>query len=96
MARKSWLDDDAATTKIDDYARQLNTFVDAMADGRIDEQELAVQETRVVELMKEVEPKLDDTLHEQVTELLCELSAFNCMQLLHTMYEQRPKVQFRG
>ena len=36
MARKSWLDDDAQTTLIDDYARNLGSFVDAMADGIVD------------------------------------------------------------
>jgi hypothetical protein len=96
MARKSWLDEKAESTKIDDYAKQLGTFVEAMADGRIDQGELSSQEKRVVQLMKEIEPQLDDTLHEKVTDLLCELSAFNCMQLLHSMMEERPKVQFRG
>ena len=33
MARKSWLDDKAKTTLIDDYARELGSFIEAMADG---------------------------------------------------------------
>ena len=96
MTRKSWLDDDAQTTLIDDYARNLTTFVDAMVDGIVDAQEVANQEQRVVELMKQIEPQLDDALHEQITKLLCELSAFNAMQLLHTLYEARPKTKFQG
>jgi hypothetical protein len=96
MARQSWLDDDAQTTVIDDYARNLSTFVDAMADGIVDAKEVADQEQRVIELMKQVEPKLDDAMHEQVTKLLCELSAFNAMQLLHSLYEARPKTKFQG
>ena len=96
MARQSWLDDDAQTTVIDDYARNLSTFVDAMADGIVDAKEVADQEKRVIELMKEVEPQLDDAMHEQVTKLLCELSAFNTMQLLHSLYEARPKTKFQG
>ncbi len=96
MARTSWLDDDAQTTLIDDYARNLTSFVDAMADGVVDAQEVAGQEQRVVELMKQIEPQLDDALHEQVTKLLCELSAFNVMQLLHSLYEARPKTKFQG
>ena len=96
MARKSWLDEKAESTKIDDYAKQLVPFVEAMADGRIDQGELSSQEKRVVQLMKEIEPQLDDTLHAKITDLLCELSAFNCMQVLQSMMEERPKVQFRG
>jgi hypothetical protein len=96
MSRKSWLDDDAQSTMIDDYAKKLGTFVSAIADGRIDDQELSAQEKRVVEIMKKVEPKLDDALHGDVTKLLCELSAYNTMQTLHEMVALRPKTKFRG
>jgi hypothetical protein len=96
MSRTSWLDDEQKTVRIDDYAKQLKPFIDAMADGRIDDSELAAQEERVVKLMREVEPKLDDSIHGKVTQLLCELSAFNAMQTLHSLYEARPKSTFRG
>ena len=96
MPRTSWLDDDQKTVRIDDYARNLQPFVDAMADGRIDDSELTAQEQRVIKLMKDVEPKLDDETHGRVTELLCELSAFSAMQMLHTLFEARPKTKFQG
>ena len=96
MARKSWLDDQAQTTMIDDYAQNLGSFVDAMADGIVDSHEVAAQEQRVVALMKEIEPQLDDTMHEQLTKLLCELSAYNVMQTLNSLYEVRPKTRFQG
>ena len=96
MARKSWLDDKAQTTLIDDYARDLSSFVDAMTDGVVDANEVAAQEKRVVALMQELEPQLDDAKHEQVTKLLCELSAFTVMQVLHSLYEARPKTRFQG
>jgi hypothetical protein len=96
MPRTSWLDDDSKTVRIDDYARQLDAFVAAMADGRVDDQELSAQESRVVALMKEIEPQLPDAIHDRVTALLCELSAFNVMQLLHSLHEARPKTTFRG
>ena len=37
MPSTSWLDEDSKTVRIDDYARQLDAFVTAMADGRIDD-----------------------------------------------------------
>ena len=58
-----------------------------MADGRIDASELKAQEDRVAALMKTVEPELTDELHEQVTHLLCELSAYNIMQTIHQLVE---------
>ena len=96
MARQSWLDDETQTPLIDDYARQLSSFLDAMADGRIDRNEVQAQEQRVVKLLKEVEPQLDDALHAKVTQLLCELSAYSAMQVLHELHATRPKTQFRG
>lgn len=94
--RTSWLDASAQVPVIDKYARQLSGFMAAMADGVIDEAEVKAQEQRLVALLKEVEPKLDDALHAKVTELLCELSAYNIMQMLHAVQQSRPKATFRG
>ena len=96
MARMNWLDENSETTLIDDYAKNMESFVDAMADGKIDADELQSQEGRLVEMMKAVEPTLDDDTHQKVTQLLCEMSAFSTMQTLHAIWEARPKTQFRG
>lgn len=95
-ARLSWFDDESQMPLIEQYARQLDSFMQAMADGKIEEHELRDQETRLVELMKEIEPKLDDDMHEKVTKLLCELTAYDLMQMLYTMHQARPKSAFRG
>jgi len=94
--RMQWLDDKTQTPMIDQYAQKLDTFVQTMADGIVDDKEMKAQETRLVTLMKEVEPLLDDKTHEKVTKLLCELTAFDIMQMLHTMQQARPKTKFRG
>ena len=90
MARMSWLDSAGETTLIDEYAQKSGSFIEAMADGNIDESEVKAQETKLVELMKKVEPKLDDDQHAEITELLCELSAYNLMQMLHRIHSSRP------
>lgn len=94
--RTQWLDEKTQTPVIDQYAQKLDTFVQTMADGKVDDKEIKAQETRLVNLMKEVEPLLDDKTHEKVTRLLCELTAYDIMQLLHTMQQARPKTKFRG
>jgi alpha-D-ribose 1-methylphosphonate 5-triphosphate diphosphatase PhnM len=94
--RTHWLDEKTDAPLIDDYVQRLSTFMDAMADGKIDASELKSQEARVTALMKTVEPALDDKLHEQVTHLLCELSAYNIMNTLHQIMESKPKTKFRG
>jgi alpha-D-ribose 1-methylphosphonate 5-triphosphate diphosphatase PhnM len=94
--RTHWLDEKTDTPLIDDYVQRLSTFMDAMADGKIDASELKSQEARLTALMKTVEPALDDKLHEQVTHLLCELSAYNIMHTIHQLMESKPKTKFRG
>jgi hypothetical protein len=94
--RTRWLDDKTETPLIDDYARQLQSFIDTMADGRVDTAEIDSQEKRLIRLMKKVEPQLDDELHAQVTELLCELTAYDLMQVLHEMHQARPVTTFQG
>jgi hypothetical protein len=93
--RKSWLDDDGGVG-IDDQARRLESYVQAIADGVVTDKELADQEKRVVALMKEIEPKLDDALHAKMTQLLQELVAFDAMQVLQTMSATRTRTRFRG
>lgn len=94
--RSSWLDADSHQPVIDRYARRLAPFVEAMADGRIDDAEVAAQEKRLVKLMKEVEPALPPALHAKVTQLLCELTAYDLMRILHSMEQARPKTVFQG
>ncbi len=94
--RQSWLDDKSQTTLIDEYTQKLVTFMEAISDGHVDDAELAAQEQRLVARMKEVEPSLNDALHDNVTRLLCELSAFNVMQTLHSLQASRPHSKFQG
>lgn len=93
--KQSWLDD-KSNPLIDDYVQKLTTFVDAMADGHIDDKELAGQEQRLVASLKEVEPTLSDAQHAQVTKLLCELTAYNVMQTLNSLQSARPQTKFQG
>jgi hypothetical protein len=95
-ARTHWLDDSTDAPLIHDYAHRLGGFIEAMADGKIETQELKDQEARLVAAMKKVEPDLNDAQHEHVTQLLCELTAYNIMHTLHELASARPKAKFRG
>lgn len=94
--RASWLDEDSNTPLIAQQAQRLDTFIAAMADGRIDDKELASQESRVVALMREIEPQLSDAQHQKVTQLLCELTAYDVMQMVHSIGAARAATTFRG
>jgi 3-methyladenine DNA glycosylase Tag len=92
----SWFDETSATLSISEQAKKLDSFLTAVADGKVTDAELKDQETRLVKLMKEIEPKLDPTLHAKVTELLCELTAYDMMQVFNLLQQSRPKTAFRG
>jgi len=94
--RQSWLDGSGESLLIDEYVQKLTHFVDTMADGRVDDSELAAQEKRLAATMREVEPTLDDATHAKITRLLCELTAYNVMQTLHALELARPKSGFQG
>ena len=95
-AKTPWFDDSTDTPLIAEYARKLDSFLDAVADARIETRELDEQEKRVVVLMKEVEPLLSPEAHEKVTRLLCEVTAYDLMQALHMAGHARVKTKFRG
>ena len=77
-------------------ARRFPVLFDAVADGRIDSKELDAQEKRVVDLMKQVDPLLSPEAHELVTQLLCEVTAYDLMNAMHMAGKARPKTKFRG
>jgi hypothetical protein len=95
-SKSAWFDEDANTALISDQAQKLDTFVAAMADGKVTDAELKAQEGRVVKLLKEIEPQLEPKLHARVTELLCELTAYDIMQMVNMMEQSRPATKFRG
>ena len=91
-----WFDDQSESELLSEYARKLDSFLDVVADGKVDAKELDAQEKRVVALMKEVEPLLSPEAHEKVTHLLCEVTAFDLMSAMHLAGKARPRTKFRG
>lgn len=91
MARTPWFDDKAKDSLIDNHVQKMDTFLKAMADGKIDDAELSAQEQRLITTMKEVDGLLNDAQHAKVTQLLCELTAYDLMQTLHGLEQSRPK-----
>lgn len=91
-----WFDDKTEAPLLAEYARKLDSFCDAVADGKVTSSELGEQEKRLVAHMKTLEPMLSDEAHEKVTELLCEVTAYGLMQAMHLAGKSRPKTTFRG
>ena len=94
--KSAWFDETSNESVIVEHAKRLDSFLQAIADGKVTDEEVKTQEARVVKLMKEVEPQLDAKLHDQVTQLLCEVTAYDMMQSLNMMQSARPATKFRG
>ena len=94
--RMSWVDETTQLPVIETYASQLEHFVETFADGQVDKAELQKQERKLVDLMKEVEPDLEDELHGKITRLLCELTAYDIMRCFFTLAQSRPRTTFKG
>jgi hypothetical protein len=94
--RVPWLDPKTEAPLIDDYAKEMESYLKAFADGVIEDHELKEQEEQLTALMKEVEPQLDDALHEKVTRLLCEVAVYDMMQMVHSLQKARPVSKFHG
>jgi hypothetical protein len=92
----AWFNEASHTPIIAEKSGRAESFVAAMAEGRLGESEIKEQERRLVALMEEVEPQLDPGLHAKVTELLCDLTVYNFMQAMHSVQQARPKTTFRG
>ena len=88
MARTSWINDHS-TPDLDAHVGKLEHFANSLADGVIDDAELATQEALLVTAMKAVEGSLDDAQHAKVTKLLAELTAYSVMRTLHEMAQAR-------
>jgi hypothetical protein len=88
MARISWLNDDS-TPDLDAQVAKLDHFTQSIADGVIDAQEMATQETNLVAAMKAVEGSLDDEQHAKVTRLIAEVTAYSVMKTLHELTQAR-------
>lgn len=94
MPRTSWFDDKAEHPAIQDQLEKLESFTNALADGVVTQQELAMQEKRLMAAMEKLEAGLSDELHGKVTTVLIELSAYNVMRLLHELQAERARMAF--
>jgi hypothetical protein len=94
--KSKWFDEKTDVPVIAEQARRLDSFLATVADGTVDNREVQEQEARLVALMKEIEPQLEPALHEKITQLLCELTAYDMMNVMNMMQEARPATKFRG
>jgi hypothetical protein len=82
MGRKSWFDQESNEAMFSEYLEQMESWQTALADGTVQPDELQAQANKVSEMLRTLEPKLDDELHEEITQVLYEWAVLQAMERL--------------
>jgi hypothetical protein len=80
MSRSSWFDEVTGKVSLTQYFEQMESWQQALADGKISSEELRQQGDRVIGLLKEVETLVTSEQHKQLGELFLELAVLQAMQ----------------
>jgi len=87
MARESWFDVKSNELKFATYVDKMDSWQKALADGMVQPEELQAQMERVTAMLRALEPKLSDEVHEELTNVLYELAVFYGMQRMAELAE---------
>lgn len=88
MARKSWFDPESNELMFSNYLEQMESWQRALADGVVEPEELQQQAERVSGMLRALEPKLSDELHEELTQILYEWVVLQGMERLVQLTEE--------
>jgi hypothetical protein len=83
MARDGWFDGQGVDLLRDEFLEDHDGWRRYIADGQITASEILEQESRIIEMLKEVEPTLNDKQHEALTKVLLEYEVLVNMALVH-------------
>jgi len=82
MSRTSWFDEESNEMMFSKYMEQMESWQAALADGVVEPEEVKQQAERVTEMLRALEPKLSDELHEELTKILYEWAVLLGMERL--------------
>ncbi|MCR4407843.1 MAG: hypothetical protein NUW24_13145 [Anaerolineae bacterium] len=82
MARKSWFDPESNEMMFSKYMEQMESWQAALADGVVEPEEVRQQAQKVAEMLRALESKLSDELHEELTNIFYEWAVLMGMERL--------------
>lgn len=88
MARKSWFDPESNELMFSQYLEQMESWQRALADGVVEPEEVQQQAEKVSEMLRALEPRLSDELHEELTQVLYEWAVLQGMERLAQLTEE--------
>lgn len=83
MPREGWFDGQILALHRDEFLDENPGWQQYLADGVIRAHEILEQEAKITGMLRDLEPKLSDGLHEEVTRILLEYEVLVNMALLH-------------
>jgi hypothetical protein len=83
MPREDWFDGQTLALHRDDFLDENPDWQQYLADGVVLAHEILEQEAKITRMLRELEPKLSDGLHEEITRILLEYEVLVNMALLH-------------
>ncbi|MGI5843190.1 MAG: hypothetical protein ACOX9B_03280 [Candidatus Xenobium sp.] len=83
MPREDWFDGQTLALHRDDFLDENPDWQQYLADGVVLAHEILEQEAKITGMLRELEPKLSDGLHEEITRILLEYEVLVNMALLH-------------
>jgi hypothetical protein len=89
MTRRSWFSEEGDDFVFHRYVERVDTWKDAIADGRVTGEEVREQAERVADLMRSLEDRLDDDLHDFVTTVFLEWAVLQGLQSVALAQEAR-------
>lgn len=77
---KTWFNEETSEVYSAQFFQRMESWQRAIADGRIDPEEIQAQGERVTDLLKRIESSVSDKAHAKLTETFSELSVLQGMQ----------------
>jgi hypothetical protein len=77
---KTWFNEETSEVYSAQFFQRMESWQRAIADGRIDPEEIQAQGERVTDLLKRIESSVSDEAHAKLTETFSELSVLQGMQ----------------
>lgn len=85
MSREKWFDPESNELMFSKYLSQMESWQQALADEVVEPEEVRQQAERVANMLRTLEPKLSDELHEELSSVLYELAVLYGMERLAEM-----------
>lgn len=82
MSKEKWFDSESNEPMFSKYMERMESWQQALADEVVEPREVRQQAERVADMLRALEPKLSDELHEELTSVFYELAVLYGMERL--------------